>query len=106
MVAVLANATWTEEAREALVQAAIWGAVLLGLILVLVLAVCYYRTRYRAEDRDVGPDFTLQDLRELRERGELSASEFDRLKSGLLGKHRGSGADAAGAGRANSEQSE
>ena len=70
----------------------VWGAVLLGAI--LLLAVVAYVLRSRARRREAaGPTFSLQKLRELRERGELTEAEFLRLRSRTAAEAR------AGAGR-------
>lgn len=71
---------WGDRAGEL----AIWGAVLAGLILALVLFVYFYRSRVTVHRSGAEPIFTLQDLREMRLRGEISKKEFDHLRSRLL----------------------
>lgn len=42
----------------------------------------------RAEDEPKGEPFTLQDLRELQKRGEITPAEFDAMRGQLLAMHR------------------
>jgi hypothetical protein len=66
-------------------RVAIWVGVLLTLILVLALAVHFLRARARRrDDRTGGPVFTLQDLRDMRDRGDLTVAEFDHLRETMI----------------------
>ena len=79
-VRVLAAGRSVGLTREDVHGLIVWGAVLLGAI--LLLAVVAYALRTRARRREAaGPAFSLQKLRELRERGELTEAEFLRLRS-------------------------
>jgi hypothetical protein len=71
---------WGDRAGEL----AVWGAVLAGLILVLVLFVYFYRSRVGLRRSGADPIFTLQDLRDMHLRGAISKKEFDRLRSRLI----------------------
>jgi hypothetical protein len=65
----------------------LWSAILLAAILVLAAVVYFFRGRVQANrknDETSGPAFTLQQLRELRDRGELSQAEFDHLRATML----------------------
>jgi hypothetical protein len=63
---------------------AVWGAVLAGLVLALVLFVYFYRSRMGLRRSGADPVFTLQDLRDMHRRGEISKAEFDRLRAKVL----------------------
>ncbi|UCG15995.1 MAG: SHOCT domain-containing protein [Phycisphaerales bacterium] len=65
-------------------EVGLWVAVLLGAILLLAVFVYVYRSRVRGGDVGAGPEFSLQDLRVLRERGDLTEAEFDHLRANLL----------------------
>jgi hypothetical protein len=65
-------------------ELAMWGAVLAGLILALVLFVYFYRSRVGFRRSGANPAFTLQDLRDMHLRGAISKREFDRLRAKVL----------------------
>ena len=69
-------------------EVGLWVAVLLGAILLLAVFVYVYRSRVRGSDSAAGPAFSLQDLRVLRERGDLTDVEFDHLRANLLADFR------------------
>ena len=66
---------------------AIYGAVVLGALLLIVLVAQWYRSRMRKPDES-GPAFTLQDLRDLRDRGELRPEEYERLRAVVVAEVR------------------
>ncbi len=76
----------------------VWTGVLLAAILVLTGVVYLSRARARAnDDPSDGPVFTLQQLREMRDQGEIKAAEFERLRAALIADVRQRyGADDAG----------
>jgi hypothetical protein len=59
------------------------GAIVLAFLLVVVL-LQYVRTRLDASRRYARADFTLQELRRLRENGHLTETEFGTLKRKTL----------------------
>ncbi len=70
-----------------MVQVAIIGAAFLILLIVGFVFARFMRRRLdRATTR---ADFTLQDLRSLRDSGQISEREFERMRAGLLGKAAG-----------------
>ena len=94
-VLIPATAVQAERTRELFVRIGVWGAVLLGLILVLLVFVYYYRSRVRKTDRGLQQGFTLQSLREMREKGKLTEPEFQRLRARVVADFTGSRDDAA-----------
>ena len=66
-------------------EVGLWAAVLLGAILLLAVFVYVYGSRVRGGDAAAGPAFSLDDLRTLREQGDLTDAEFDHLRANLLG---------------------
>jgi hypothetical protein len=71
---------WSDRGGEL----AVWGAVLAGLVLALVLFVYFYRSRIGLRRSGADPVFTLQDLRDMHLRGVISKKEFDRLRARVL----------------------
>ena len=80
--------------------AIVWTLVVLAGVAVLsVVAWWTRRWMYSEEEGDESPVFTLQDLREMRDRGSLSEAEFERMRAGILasyGAGRSVPADEAG----------
>ena len=58
----------------AIVVTALLGAIMLG----------YLKSRVRAIEQAQGADFTLEDLRRLRDGGALTTAEYEKLKRGLV----------------------
>ena len=73
--------------RSTLWDVALYGAIVLGALLLIVLVAQWYRSRIRKTEAS-GPAFTLQDLRELRDRGELRPEEYDRLRATIVAEVR------------------
>lgn len=61
-------------------QAVLWFAGLVVVLGVAAGAFAWFRSRSRHRERDAGSVFSLDQLRAMRERGELSAEEFGRLR--------------------------
>lgn len=64
---------------------------LLSLLVVLVLVVvgvvvAFMARRWAKGDQELGEVFTLQDLREMRERGDISDVEFRAMRGDILGR--------------------
>ena len=73
------------------------GGLLVGALIVLWLGVWYYRRRWLgSEASGVGPAWTLEDLRRLRDRGDLSESEYQALRGLVVGSFEDRPAGAAG----------
>jgi hypothetical protein len=67
-------------ADEAAFEGVLWLA---GVVLVLVVAAVilgYVRRRIRASRSQAGPAFTLEELRRLRDQGDLSEAEYKALR--------------------------
>lgn len=73
--------------EQLLTKALPWSFVLLAAVVVLVLAIQYYRRRIRAGDASDDQPWTLQDLREMHARGDLADEEFERLKARVIGEY-------------------
>jgi len=65
-----------------------YGGALIVAIIVLGLVVWGVGRWTRRQDAGGSPVFTLQDLREMRERGEISDAEFDQMRASILAGHR------------------
>ncbi len=64
--------------------------------LLLILALCvlwlgvwYYRRRWMGEDAASGSAWTLEDIRRLRDRGELTEEEYQRMRAVLIRSYTG-----------------
>ncbi len=62
----------------------IWAAVLVAVIVVAVPATRAVRRRWLNPETSSSPDWTLQDLRALRDKGELTDEEFEKLKEAAI----------------------
>lgn len=73
-------------------------AMLMGAFIVLCLSVWYYRRRYYASESSREPVWTFDDLRVMRESGEISEDEYQALRASLLGAYGvgSSGRDSSG----------
>lgn len=65
---------------------ALWLALLALLIMVAVVAVVMIRRAVRAGESAQGAGFTLQDLREMRDRGDLTEVEYQAARTIALGE--------------------
>ncbi len=72
------------------------GGLLVGALIVLWLGVWYYRRRWLgSEESGVRPAWTLEDLRRLRESGQISESEYQALRGLTIGSSQGRPAGSA-----------
>ena len=85
MVGLIALATMRAGAATEAYGALIWFAGLLVLIGLAIAIVATIRRRFRREGSEDGGGFTLDQLRVLRNRGELTAEEYESLKRGAAG---------------------
>ena len=83
----------------------LYGGLLIVALLALGAAIWWLRRRYLADDASrVDGVWSLQQLRDLRARGEISEAEFQQLRAEMLGRHAlrtagtedSTGVDAAG----------
>lgn len=63
-----------------------WCLVLVGTLVAAFLAVAFIRRQYFRDDDFPRQGFTIADLRRLRDSGQMSAEEFERAKTALLGR--------------------
>ncbi|MCH7702828.1 MAG: SHOCT domain-containing protein [Planctomycetes bacterium] len=70
-----------------------WCTVLVGALVALVLGIRMARRWFLEEDPADG--WTLQDLRDMRERGELTAAQFERLRAEVIGGWTSGGEDGS-----------
>lgn len=66
---------------------AFWlGAILLGMGIAAVVGILVVRGLFiRMRQSEDSPPFTLQDLREMRDNGEISASEYQSMRQAMIG---------------------
>ena len=65
----------------------VWGAVLLGLVALGIVGAYFARAvRERMQQPPSAEPFTLQDLRAMRDRGDITAVEYETMRAGLLGR--------------------
>lgn len=82
--------------QSSLWDVALYGAIVLGAVLLVVLVAYWYRARVHRTDES-GPTFSLADLRELRDRGQLAPDEYKRLRAMIVAEvreERGSGSQS------------
>ena len=65
-----------------------WSAVVVTGLIVLVAALFAARRRLLRRDQSSLPEFSLDQLRTLRERGDLSDDEYVALRTKMLDRHR------------------
>ncbi|MCC6909966.1 MAG: SHOCT domain-containing protein [Phycisphaerales bacterium] len=73
---------------------ALWLGVLAALILAAAFVVVMVRRALRTDENGAAPAFTLQDLREMRSRGDLTEEEYQAARAVALG-HAAQTTDAA-----------
>ena len=66
---------------ETWIQLCVWGAILLGLVIVATLVV--QRFRGSAAEKGARPAELLSNFQEMRERGDISDADYRRIKSVL-----------------------
>ena len=74
-------------------QAILWFA---GLVVALGVAAGVFawgRSRWRRRGQGDGGTFSLDQLRAMRDRGELSSDEFDRLRAGAIAAFKSQGTE-------------
>ena len=74
-----------------LLTLAAWGTVFVGALVVLVLGVCMARRWFLGEQP--ANEWTLQDLRDMRDRGEIDASQYEHLRVRVIGGRMSGGGD-------------
>lgn len=90
MAAILASITTTRAH-----QVMLWSAILAAAVIVLFLAVWYYRKRWLGGEQPTDEVWDLDDLRRMRAKNLISEEEYTRLRSAIIGafSKKGSGAD-------------
>ncbi len=86
---------------EATRQIVLASLLLIGAIIALFWAVGYYRKRFLLDDQPSGPQaWSLEDIRGMRDRGELTEEEYTALRASLIGSlHENGGAQASSGNR-------
>ena len=75
---------------DSVIQVLIWGGVLLLAAIVLFGVVWYYRRRWLARGKSTGgTPWTLDDLRRMREAGDITEEEYRALRAALVAAFRG-----------------
>ena len=70
--------------QAAMFEGTLWiGAIVLA-VLVAVVLLFRFRRKVGSSDHRGRPDFTLEELRALRDRGNLTAAEYDAVKERVL----------------------
>jgi hypothetical protein len=72
-----ASATWS---------GVVWAGIMLGLVVVGASAILILRKRLFDPHSGGGEGLTLAELREMRERGDLSPEEYERAKALVIGR--------------------
>ena len=64
-----------------------WGFVLIGLAILGFGAIMFFRRKFMAAtDADSVPGFSLAELREMRDRGEMTPEEYERTRARVIAK--------------------
>ena len=58
----------------------LWGAIIIGLVLVAFFFYSYFKKWMKDTDTSVNQGFTLSDLRKLRDSGEISSQEYEQTR--------------------------
>lgn len=63
----------------------IWSFVLFGVIIIAFAMVALVRRRYFSSESFPKQGFTISELRQLRDAGQMSTEEFERARAALIG---------------------
>ncbi len=63
----------------------VWSIVLLAFLAVALLAIAWVRRRVRQSVDASAEDFSLSDLRRLRESGQIDEEQYQRLRVAIIG---------------------
>lgn len=66
------------------VEALLWTAVTAAGSVLALLMLAWYRRRMRRGDEPSGPVFTLEEIKRLRDRGEITLAEYEALRAKVL----------------------
>jgi hypothetical protein len=75
----------------------LWVGVLIAMIMAATIAILILRKRLLAEDTQADSGSFMDELREARNRGEITPEEFDATRARLIEKMKGTGPDPAAA---------
>jgi hypothetical protein len=75
----------------------LWVGVLIAMIMGATIAILIMRKRLLAEDTQADSGSFMDELREARNRGEITPEEFDATRARLIEKMKGTGPDPAAA---------
>ena len=65
-------------------EGVLWFGVLLGVVLLAVISLLWFRKYARSDETGVALGLTLEDLRRQRDRGMLTAEEYERLRATVI----------------------
>ena len=66
--------------QEAAIECLMWMGAIIMALLMAVVVVLFIRKRLRAARQPGGPDFSLEQLRRLRDQGSLTDEEYEAIK--------------------------
>lgn len=75
-------------------QIIFWCLVLLGLLFVLCVGLWYYRRRVLGPVDKLEQAWTFQDIRDMRDRGELTEEEYQAIRQTMIGAYRDQQSDS------------
>jgi hypothetical protein len=90
------------EIADSVTEILLWGASLLAAVIVLFGGVWYYRSRWLNPDESEPrrQPWTLDDLRQMKQQGQISDEEYQALRESIVAAFRGSsGGSGATSGR-------
>src|SRR3954471_17691974 len=73
-----------------------WLILLIGVVLAGAVVIYFIRRYLRSDDPHAADGFTLHDLREMHEAGDLTDAEFQRAKAAMIGRLRTAPDDSSG----------
>jgi uncharacterized membrane protein len=84
------GAVLAQSAGSSRVSVLLWVGVLIGVVVLASVVLLLLRRHYLGDNRKGTPDRGfLDELRAMRDRGEISPEEFDRTKRSIAGRLRG-----------------
>ena len=81
-------------AGRSVVETALWVGGLMVAAVVFGYAIVGLKRRVFTDPESVGPGWTLEDLRRLRDSGEVTIQQYEQLKTGVIGQLKSSAAAA------------
>lgn len=79
---------------DAVWSVVLWAVVLIAAVLVMGVVLMKLRRKLREEDEEIGDGLLLDDLRRLRDSGQLSSEEYQRAVAAMAGRMGAAGSSA------------